>query len=238
MKIKASRQFKNQFFAIFSLLIFCFAIKPAIATESYFEASQISFILLDRPYENKSPERIRELIEIKKIQKSLKSTDIEEAAAEREFIPELVANKIDDRLSRHAFPKLYQLLDRTGATSKAVVENIKNHWQITRPYLFDKNVKALIPQSGGYSYPSGHTTGAEVYSYVLTLLLPQKKEELKSLAEKIGWHRVQVGMHYPQDVLAGKKTALLIVGSLLQNKDFKHDFEKAKKELKEAEIIQ
>ena len=235
MKNKLLNQLKNKKICIY-FLFFTISFPCLADSKPYFEAKQISPTLLDRPYDNDSQERKKELIEIKKIQKNVSKTDINEAAAEREFIPELIANKIDDRLSRHSFPKLYKLLDRATITSRFVVDNLKNHWQIVRPFLYDLKIKALIPQSSSYSYPSGHTVGADVHAGVMSLLIPERREEFMKLAQKIGWHRVQVGMHYQQDIEAGHKTALLIIGSLLENREFNKDFTAAKKELEEFGI--
>lgn len=226
----------NFLFSVVFLTLFFITKIAAASVESYYSGDSVNIVLLDEPYKEKSAQHLKELAEIKKIQKHLKKSDIEEAAAEREFIPELIANKVDARLNRHSFPKLYHLLDRTGATSRTVTDHFKNHWQYTRPYLYDTKIKAMIPQSAGYSYPSGHTTGSQVYTDILALLMPENKAELKAMAEKIGWHRVQVGMHYPQDVVAGKELAKLIVGGLLQNKEFKSDLAKARDELKAAKI--
>jgi hypothetical protein len=38
-------------------------------------------------------------------------------------------------------------------------------------------------------------------------------------------------MHYPQDIKGGQQMALLIVGALMQNDEFKKDFDAAKLEL-------
>lgn len=41
-------------------------------------------------------------------------------------------------------------------------------------------------------------------------------------------------MHFPHDVKGGRQLSFLIVGSLLQNKDFLNDFAAAESELKQG----
>jgi hypothetical protein len=65
------------------------------------------------------------------------------------------------------------------------------------------------------------------------LLYPKKYQKLKEIANDIAWHRVLIGMHFPHDIEGGKKLALVIVGSMLENKEFQQDLAIVKKKIRE-----
>jgi acid phosphatase (class A) len=112
------------------------------------------------------------------------------------------------------------LIDRAFLTSKAVNDSAKNYWNTKRPYLMDKNIKALIKPHNNKSYPSGHTSSSYVAAHLLGLLIPEKRNQFYNRAAEIANHRILVGMHYPKDVEGGKEMALLIVGAFLENDQF------------------
>jgi undecaprenyl-diphosphatase len=83
---------------------------------------------------------------------------------------------------------------------------------VNRPRPFDKY--ALIvkrdDESGGRSFPSGHTTAA---FYTATAMSLQYKKWYVTVpafvfAGSVGWARMYQGVHYPSDVLAG-----IVIGS-------------------------
>ncbi len=214
---------------IFAIIFFfCTASSQA---KPYFAADSISPNFLNPPPEIGSEQYKKEIQQIVKLQKNFDLNELDQALAEKHLRPETIAEFIDPKLTRASFPKLYFLLDRSGETSYETTQNIKNFWNKTRPYLTDKKVKMLIEPSGGKSYPSGHATGSYLYANILGILFPQKREAFQNYAEKISQRRVLVGMHYPSDILAGEKLALLILDRLKQNSDFEKNFEAARREI-------
>ena len=75
-----------------------------------------------------------------------------------------------------------------------------------------------------------------VVTQILGMLIPQKEQDLKKLAQKISYRRILVGMHYPHDIIAGEQLARLILGGLLQNEEFRKDFENARLELEKKPL--
>ena len=223
-----------KFFALF--FIYFFTIDNVFA-KKYFGYDSVSPLMIDQPFEMNSPERKDEIKQVILMQKNLEPQELDLALHEKQLRPETVVQHVNKKLTRQKFPNLYNLLDRVGDTSRDVTDNIKDHFKITRPYLVDKNVEMLISPSKGYCYPSGHSTGAHIYSKVMSLLIPQKSQEFLDYANQISWHRVQVGMHYPQDLAGGKQLATLLIGGLAQNQEFQLDFKKAREELRKARII-
>lgn len=215
----------------FSSFLLIFFLGHEARAEAYFAAETISPTLIDPPFSSGSIERKNEIQQIVKLQKNISLKVLDEAFAEYHFDPKMVA-QADPSLVREKNPQVFQLLERANITAKDVNRSVKNYWNVSRPYIASKSVKILVEGSGTPAYPSGHSCGSYVAAHILSLLIPQKRREFFARAEEISQHRVLVGMHYPQDLIAGKQLALLIVGGLMQNSEFQKDFAKAQKEIK------
>ena len=222
---------------IFALFFIYFFSVENIFAQKYFGSDSISPLMLDKPFVMDSAERKNEISQIITLQKNIEPQEIDLALYEKQLRPETVVQHVNKSITRQKFPDLYALLDRVGDTSRDITDDFKDHFKITRPYLVDKNVQMFISPSKGYCYPSGHTTGSYIYGNVMSLLIPKKSQEFLDYANQISWHRVQVGMHYPQDLAGGKQLATLLIGGLTQNKEFQTDFKKAREELRKAGVI-
>jgi acid phosphatase (class A) len=215
------------------LMLATLATSNMAQAQPYMDAASINPELLTPPPAPHSAPWNADIDKIIALQKSPDQAVIAQAAAELVMAPELVTLAVHPALTRADYPAVYQLLDNVAYTSKSINGTAKDFWHTKRPYQSDNRVKALIFAHDNPAYPSGHTTGSYVWAYVLSELLPQKRTLFMQRAEAIAQHRVLVGMHYPHDLVGGKELALLIMGGLLQNADFRQDFELAKKELAE-----
>lgn len=198
----------------------------------YFNAATIAPTLIDPPPAVQSPEWQHDVEHIIELQRAPNAKDLEQAKAERNMKPEMVAEDTDAALTRASRPKLYALLDRVSDTSYQVNNQAKNFWNTKRPYLMDQRIKPLIEPHDNPAYPSGHTSGSYVWAYVLAMVIPAERDRFLGRAESIAQHRVLVGMHYPHDLKGGRALALLIVGALTQNAEFRSDLQAAIEEAK------
>jgi acid phosphatase (class A) len=222
---------------IFSLIFLCVFINKFAFAEKYFGFESVSPFVIDKPFKMNSNEHQDQISQVLLMQKNVDLIDIDQALEEKQLRPETVVNHVYKKITREKFPNLYTLLDRVGDTSRDVTNGIKDYWKISRPFESDKKIEILISPSKGYCYPSGHTTGGYIYANVMGLLTPQKNQEFQDFAHQIAWHRVQVGMHYPQDLQGGKQLATFLIGGLMQNPQFQQDLQKAREELKKAGIV-
>lgn len=218
---------RHQIFAIFFLILSA----CSATTENYFSGDSINPKLIEAPYTQNSKEFNEEIQQIIKLQKHFSLNELELASREKFLRPEIFALYADRELTREEYPKLYRLLDRMSYTSKLVNDHSKEYWNVTRPYLVDKKVNMLITPSPGACYPSGHTTSSNVHAQILGLLIPEKSDDLQKLSKKISQRRILVGMHYPHDIVAGEQLSRLVIGGLMQNKEFLKDFAAAKEEI-------
>lgn len=79
-----------------------------------------------------------------------------------------------------------------------------------RPYKVLDSIHTPLVNSGGYSFPSGHTT--EVFALAVAIFLLYKNPLLRIIAliwaVFIAYTRMALGVHFPLDILGG-----IIIGS-------------------------
>lgn len=135
------------------------------------------------------------------------------------------------------FPKTEALFHEVEREAKSVTNAGKRHWERLRPYHADP---AQFPDAierepkTDYSYPSGHSTRATLYSLVLAELFPDHRAELIAIGREVGWLRVVGGVHYPTDIYAGRVLGMALARDFLQNSEFQRDLAGAKEELRAA----
>jgi undecaprenyl-diphosphatase len=72
-----------------------------------------------------------------------------------------------------------------------------------RPYLTHQDIRVGCAPLDRYSFPSGHTLHAVLFSIVAIAWFPALAAVLVPLALLIALSRVVLGLHYPTDVLVG-----------------------------------
>ncbi len=139
------------------------------------------------------------------------------------------------------FPKTEALFAEVEKEAKAVTSVAKKHWQRIRPYHIEP---ALFPKAieheerTDYSYPSGHATRGTVFAALLGELFPEQRPALFEQGRETGWLRVLGGVHYPEDVFAGRVLGQALAREFLQSEKFRADLTAAKAELAAARMHQ
>jgi undecaprenyl-diphosphatase len=82
-----------------------------------------------------------------------------------------------------------------------------------RPYEVRQDIRLAGKALDKFSFPSGHTLHAVVFSFVALSYYPQLSAILIPFVVLVGLSRVVLGLHYPSDVVAGGLLGALI-GSL------------------------
>ncbi len=200
----------------------------------YFRGSSLTPTLLEEPFKINSAERKKEIEEIIKLQSDLNEAELTQASAEYFMRPENVIQPTLPNLTRKNYPQTFRLLDSSEETAQEAKDVMKNYWKIPRPYKADRRIKKVLatkPASNN-AYPSGHTARSYTVAYVAGLLFPENRAEFILNARQITERRVLIGEHFPSDLSAGRKLALMVVGGLIQNSEFQRDLEAAKEEVK------
>lgn len=127
-----------------------------------------------------------------------------------------------------------RMFERIGETEDAVVDPVKAYFGRTRPYLNNPEIKALVKPSKSGSYPSGHTSRSTMMAVVLSRMVPEKRSEIFDRANDYAQSRIIGGMHYPNDLEAGRRAGSAMAATLLASPTFMADFEAARVELRKV----
>lgn len=131
-------------------------------------------------------------------------------------------------------PVFTAMFERIGDTEDAVVDPVKAYFGRTRPFLNNPEIKPLVKPSKSGSYPSGHTSRSTMMAIVLSSMLPEKRAALFERANEYAESRVVGGMHYPNDLDAGRRAGSAMAATLLASSTFNTDFEAARGELRKV----
>jgi membrane-associated phospholipid phosphatase len=107
--------------------------------------------------------------------------------------------KQDDRLLRNACVSLAAVAINTGFTEALKYSINRNRPYITYPDIYMKST------GRGPSFPSGHTSSSFALATSLSLSYPEWYVIAPSFAwaGTVAFSRMDLGVHYPSDVLAG-----------------------------------
>jgi acid phosphatase (class A) len=177
----------------------------------------------------------KQLDHVLKSQRGLPGSEIAAIKDEQRLRIELLTSVVGPNFTRENLPKTCELLDHVLASIERVSSADKKFWHTRRPYLTDMHVRLYVdPIDASPSYPSGHAAGSRVLAEVIGMLVPEKLAALRARADEIGQHRVEAGVHFPNDIQAGRMLAMLVVGAMLANDDFEDDLMLARKELEKV----
>lgn len=87
---------------------------------------------------------------------------------------------------------------------------MKNSLRRKRPAESLVTLKALIVASDKFSFPSGHTSAASLYTAVMYIHFPILGSVLMVWALGVGISRIILGVHYPSDIVAGASLGIAI----------------------------
>ena len=92
---------------------------------------------------------------------------------------------------------------------------LKMKYKRPRPYELTDKIKSVTDTDDSPSFPSGHASEAYALEKILANKYPDKKKELKEMADKIAMSRVHMGNHFPSDIKAGKKVGYIMAEAYL-----------------------
>jgi acid phosphatase (class A) len=181
-----------------------------------------------------SAEQSADMAEVHAIYGAASSNDVAEAISEKNFTVFNFAGAAGPFFVEGNLPKTAAFFEKIQSDAATITDAGKNYFKRPRPYTTDPTLANGKPEKS-FSYPSGHSTESMVLALVLADLLPEKHDAILARARAIGWHRVEIGRHYPTDIYAGRVLALAIVKQFKASHAFRKDFETVKAELDAVE---
>lgn len=192
--------------------------------------------LLAPPPAAGSAEQAADLAEVEAVEHSAPSNDVALAFSQKEFSIFTFTPDIGPFFQPGKFPKTEAFFHRVQTDAETVTDKSKKYWRRPRPYVVDPSLaEGKLEKS--FSYPSGHSTESMVLALVLADLFPEDRDAILAEARSIGWHRVEIGRHYPTDIYAGRVLAQAIVRQMEKNEDFQRDFAAAKSEIEAGQAV-
>jgi acid phosphatase (class A) len=221
----------NQHLAPVLIALVLSAVPLRAADTYYLPAGEPDAIaLLAPPPLPNSPEQAADLAEVQSVSHAASSTETAAAMTEKKFNAFTFAPAIGDFFQPGKFPRTEEFFRLVQKDAAKVTDNAKDYWKRPRPYSVDPTLAAGKLEKS-FSYPSGHSTESMVLALALADLFPGQRNAIIAQARLIGWHRVELGRHYPTDIYAGRVLAQAIVREMKKNAGFQKDFAAVKAEI-------
>jgi len=156
------------------------------------------------------------------------------AADAKETVYDMFTRTFGPAFAPENMPKAAVFFGRVGDSEDETVDPVKKIYGRTRPFLANPDIKPLITQSKSGAYPSGHTTRVTLMAIILGDMLPEKRALLWARAAEYAESRVVGGMHYPNDLMAGRMAGVAMAMAMYTDPAFRVEFETAKAEVRKA----
>lgn len=138
--------------------------------------------------------------------------------------------------SRPNLPALDALLRQLAAELRPLNHAVKEKYARARPFLADAAVEPCVQRPESDSYPSGHSFSAHVWARVLAEVFPEQRAALIARADDIGWGRVIGGVHFPTDLVAGRRLAVAVMAREMKNPAFREAIEACRAEAAKLKV--
>ncbi|HEX2964929.1 MAG TPA: phosphatase PAP2 family protein [Syntrophorhabdaceae bacterium] len=226
---------RKSLFAVLILVMLATASVAEARDTFYIAPSQVALSKVIQPPPANSQAQKDDLKAVQAAQKTRTEAQIKTALADNSVLTVFFANDVlGPNFTKENLKIAAPFFDRVFADQIEACLEIKEHFNRQRPFVIDPEIKPIYQQSANPSFPSGHATTGYVYTIILSMMVPEKTQELYDRAEAYGRNRVIAGVHFPTDVEAGRVSAAVIVNALIQQPLFMRDFERAKKEIRKV----
>lgn len=116
------------------------------------------------------------------------------------------------------FPRTMAIFEQIDRERRGIVDDqVKRHWNRTRPYLRSSEVHPVVGRPSNTSYPSGHASAAALWGTIFAAAFPEKASEFQQQIREALWCRVLAGVHYPSDTVAGELLGAAIGRKMLES---------------------
>ncbi len=138
-----------------------------------------------------------------------------------------IASFVGQWFNDENFPATTQLLLNCIQDIRVTEFRLKRFFKRPRPYHLEPKLNPLA-RINSPSFASGHTLWAFTEAYILSEIIPEKRDEFLKMAEEVRWSRELMGIHYPSDNEASRVIGWYLLKYWYSNPHFIADMEKAK----------
>lgn len=165
------------------------------------------------PYAYDSPEKAKEMAELKAIQRTPKQiadafyNQYGAGATRGTWVWNQMASKkifesgLDENGPRAA--RVYALMNIALYDANVACYDAKYAYWAIRPFQLDPDFKPLFPTPNHPSYPAAHGCGNGALAAALAYLFPRDAQELTAIADAAAESRIWAGIHFRSDIVAG-----------------------------------
>jgi acid phosphatase (class A) len=130
------------------------------------------------------------------------------------------------------YPLVDALFKEVEAETKPIVDGAKSTWKRPRPFVADpSDFSEPGDPEESFSYPSGHSTRGTLFALLLAEIFPDHQAAILEKGRAIGWVRIEIGVHHPLDIYAGRVLGRALAQAFLRDPAFQHDLAAAKAEV-------
>ena len=208
--------------------------KPIFVSAQQLDVASV----LPDPPANDSPQTAAEIAELHHMQETRSASEV--AHAKGDDVEEdifIFKDVLGEKFVKAALPMTAVLSNHVHSDEGVIVGPAKKYFKRPRPFNFDHTIKPVCRTNSDltdYAYPSGHSTTGYLEALVLTMMVPEKRDAILVRADDYAHSRLICGVHYPTDVAASKFVAYAMIGVMMDNPQFKQEFEAAKTETRRA----
>lgn len=112
-------------------------------------------------------------------------------------------------ISAPAFMSLFIPLIKGFVLNFIIYKLIKNSVKRRRPFILFEDIISLVKPPDKYSFPSGHTSTAVMFSIIISSFYPFLTVFMTVYSLLVAFSRVYNGVHYPLDVFAGSALGII-----------------------------
>lgn len=141
------------------------------------------------------------------------------------------ASLIGDWFTKERLPRLAEFFRRIGEDMRAMDGAAKRPFLRPRPTAVDASLRPCVTLPTSTSYPSGSAMQAWVWGELLAEIFPYRREEILERAERAAWGRVVGGVHFPSDLIGGKRLASVYLAEAWKNVGFQVGVEASRAEM-------
>ena len=178
----------------------------------------------------------RELDELLELQALRTASDVAGAQADRKKDVSRFYSALGlDAAHPPDLPALQKITDRAEAEIGPYVRVVKDKYRRLRPYEIEPRLRPCIGDvQGDLSYPSGHATYGFLMGYLLSELVPERRDALMQRSEEYARQRLVCGVHFRSDLQEGRRGAQFLFGRMQESSAYREDARAARREVRSA----